>query len=73
MSFPYKHVLLVGATSGIGKAMADKLIAEGIQVTVVGRRKDRLNSFVSFHGSSRASSLFADILDLDSIPAFAEK
>jgi NADP-dependent 3-hydroxy acid dehydrogenase YdfG len=73
MSFPYKHILLVGATSGIGKAMAEKLIAEGIHVTAVGRRKDRLDLFVSTHGSSKASSLSADIADLDSIPAFAEK
>ncbi|KAK7192015.1 hypothetical protein DPSP01_003886 [Paraphaeosphaeria sporulosa] len=72
MSFPYKHVLLVGATSGIGKAMADKLIAEGIHVTAVGRRKDRLDAFVSAHGSSKASSLAADISNLESLSAFAE-
>lgn len=73
MSFPYKHVLLVGATAGIGKAMADKLIAEGIKVTAVGRRQDRLDAFVAEHGSSKASSLAVDISKLDSIPAFAEK
>lgn len=73
MSFSYKHVLLVGATSGIGKAMADRLVAEGIHVTAVGRRKDRLDAFVSTHGSSKASSLVADISDISSIPAFAQK
>ncbi|KAF2438494.1 putative NADP(+)-dependent dehydrogenase [Karstenula rhodostoma CBS 690.94] len=72
MSFLYKHVLLIGATSGIGKTMADKLIAEGIHVTAVGRRKDRLDAFVSNHGFSKASSLVADISDLDSLPAFVE-
>ncbi|KAF1973904.1 NAD(P)-binding protein [Bimuria novae-zelandiae CBS 107.79] len=45
MSFPFKHILIVGATSGIGRAMADKLIAEGIHVTAVGRRQDRLDAF----------------------------
>ncbi|KAJ4290215.1 hypothetical protein N0V90_010430 [Kalmusia sp. IMI 367209] len=72
MSFPYKHVLLIGATSGIGKAMADKLIAEGIHITAVGRRKDRLDAFVATHGSSKASSLVFDISDLESIPTFAQ-
>ncbi|KAL5388535.1 hypothetical protein PMIN03_007854 [Paraphaeosphaeria minitans] len=72
MSFPYKHVLLVGATSGIGTAMADKLVTEGIHVTAVGRRKDRLDAFVSTHGSLKASSLIADISNLDDLPTFAE-
>ncbi|KAL1606314.1 hypothetical protein SLS60_003716 [Paraconiothyrium brasiliense] len=52
--------------------MADKLVAEGIHVTAVGRRKDRLDAFVSTHGSSKASSLVADISDISSIPAFAQ-
>lgn len=53
--------------------MADKLVAEGIYVTAVGRRKDRLDAFVSAHGSSKASSLVADLSDLNSLPTFAEK
>ena len=73
MSFPYKHVLLVGATSGIGKAMADKFIAEGIRVIAVGRRQDRLDAFVAKHGTSKASGIVADISKLESIAAFAEK
>ncbi|KAF1920028.1 hypothetical protein BDU57DRAFT_485883 [Ampelomyces quisqualis] len=43
MSFPYKHVLLVGATGGIGRAMADHFISEGIKVTAVGRRQELRN------------------------------
>jgi NADP-dependent 3-hydroxy acid dehydrogenase YdfG len=73
MSFPYKHILLIGATSGIGKAMADRLIAEGIHITAVGRRQDRLDAFVSEHGPSKASSVTADISKIDNIPSFAEK
>ncbi len=72
MLFPYKHVLLIGATSGIGKAMADHFIAEGVKVTAVGRRQERLDDFTSEHGSDKASSLAFDISDLDKIPAFAE-
>jgi NADP-dependent 3-hydroxy acid dehydrogenase YdfG len=73
MAFPYKHVLLVGATSGIGKAMADRFIAEGVKVTAVGRRQERLEEFVSSHGSDKASSIAFDIGELDKIPTFIEK
>ena len=71
MSFPYKHVLLIGATSGIGKGMADHLVRSGVKVTAVGRRKDRLDAFVSEHGSEFAASAPFDIGDSDGIESFA--
>jgi len=70
MAFPYKHVLLVGATSGIGLSMANHLVRNGVKVTAVGRRKDRLDEFVSSHGSSNASSITFDIGKIDEIPKF---
>lgn len=73
MSFPYKHVLLIGATSGIGKAMADEFITHDIKVTAVGRRQERLDSFVSQHGSSKASSIQFDIEKLNDIPTFIDE
>ncbi|OLN97392.1 Bifunctional solanapyrone synthase 1 [Colletotrichum chlorophyti] len=63
MSFPYRQVLLVGATSGIGAAMADKLVSDGVKVVAVGRRQNRLDAFVEKHGSSKASSIRFDITD----------
>ncbi|KAF2797527.1 oxidoreductase [Melanomma pulvis-pyrius CBS 109.77] len=69
MSFLYKHVLLIGATSGIGAAMADHLIKSGVQVTAVGRRKERLDEFVCRHGE-KASRMVFDIAKLDEIPTF---
>lgn len=72
MAFPYQHVLLIGATSGIGRAMADRFIAEGVRVTAVGRRQERLDDFVSSHGSDKASSLTFDIGELERIPTFVE-
>lgn len=50
MSFPYKKVLVIGATSVIGNAMAARLIQEGSTVIVVGRRKQNLVDFVHEHG-----------------------
>lgn len=71
MSFQYKHVLMVGATSGIGLAMAERLISEGVKITAVGRRKDRLDQFVAKHGAAKADSVVFDIADIDKIPKFA--
>lgn len=69
MSFPYKHVLLIGATSGIGLAMAERLVQE-CKVTVVGRRKDRLDEFVAKHGD-KAKSISFDIGDTEKASQFA--
>lgn len=71
MTFPYKHVLLVGATSGIGRAMADRLIQAGVKVTAVGRRKQRLNEFIAKHGEEKASAMSYDVSDIDGAPQFA--
>ena len=73
MPFQYKKVLLVGATSGIGRALADKLILEGSHVIAVGRRQQNLDEFVTQHGKSKASSAAFDIADLDKIPQFTKR
>lgn len=72
MAFNYKRVLLVGATSGIGAAMADKLILEGAKVIAVGRRQDRLDAFVQKHGPEKASSVRFDVTDRAGLDAFVE-
>ena len=64
---------MIGATSGIGYSMAQRLIKEGVKVTAVGRRQDRLNAFVSDNGSDKASSEVFDISKLDSIPSFVQR
>lgn len=73
MSFPYKHVLLLGATSGIGQAMANRLVKEGSKVIAVGRRQDRLDAFVKEHGSGKASSTKFDISDRSNIDSFVNE
>jgi len=73
MSFPYKTVLVIGATSGIGLALAEKLIENGSYVIAVGRRQENLESLISKHGKEKVSSFKFDITDLASIPSFAEK
>ncbi|KAL4998772.1 hypothetical protein BDV10DRAFT_194105 [Aspergillus recurvatus] len=72
MSFPYKHILVVGATSGIGRAMAERFVENGAKVTVVGRRKERLDAFVSKYGEDKAQSMVFDITQTDKTPEFAK-
>jgi NADP-dependent 3-hydroxy acid dehydrogenase YdfG len=73
MSFPYRHVLLIGATSGIGRAMANHFVTQGLKVTAVGRRQERLDEFVAQHGNEKASGIAFDIERLDDISAFVAK
>lgn len=71
MEFPYKHVLVIGATSGIGKSLADRLIKAGSKVISVGRRIDRLDDFVARHGQNKAAAFPFDINKREEIPKFA--
>ncbi|PQE04510.1 oxidoreductase short-chain dehydrogenase reductase family protein [Rutstroemia sp. NJR-2017a BVV2] len=72
MAFTYKHILMVGATSGIGHAMAERLIEAGYKVTVVGRRKERLDEFVAKYGEEKVSAIPFDIGETDKAPQFAK-
>lgn len=73
MPFKYKKVLVIGATSGIGKAMASRLVQEGSSVIVVGRRKENLEEFVHEHGRDKSSAVPFDIIELEKIPNFITK
>jgi NADP-dependent 3-hydroxy acid dehydrogenase YdfG len=73
MAFPYKTVLMVGCTSGIGLALAERMIENGIFVVGVGRRKDRLDEFLAKHGSEKVAVSQFDITDLDKIQGWADR
>ena len=73
MAFPYKRVLIIGATSGIGEALASRIVQNGSSVIVTGRRKERLADFVHKHGKDKATAVPFDITELDKIPNFAAK
>ena len=63
MPFQYKTVLMIGASSGIGLAVSERLLQEGSKVVAVGRREEHLNAFVSRHGKNRAAAIKFDISD----------
>ncbi|KAH7634014.1 hypothetical protein B0T09DRAFT_101597 [Sordaria sp. MPI-SDFR-AT-0083] len=68
MPFPYKTVLITGATSGIGQALAERMIASGVFVIAIGRRKERLDDLVKKHGSDKVAAEPFDISDLSALP-----
>jgi len=72
MSFPYKTVLVIGATSGIGLALAEKLISNGSHVIAVGRRQENLDILQEKHSKDKLSTYKFDITDLTGIPSFAD-
>jgi short-subunit dehydrogenase involved in D-alanine esterification of teichoic acids len=74
MSLPYKKILILGATSGIGLSMANRFITEyGCHVIAVGRRQDRIDDFIKAHSPASASGIQFDVSKLDEIPAFMKK
>jgi len=72
MSLPYNKVLIIGATSGIGLAYAEKVVQDGKNVIVVGRRKENLDDFVAKHGKDKADAVVFDITKLQDIPKFVQ-
>ncbi|KAK0652482.1 hypothetical protein B0T16DRAFT_426961 [Cercophora newfieldiana] len=72
MPFPYKTVLVTGATAGIGEALAERMIASGIFVIAVGRRKDRLDALVAKHGADKVAGEAYDVSDLENMAAWSK-
>ncbi|KAL8683763.1 MAG: hypothetical protein Q9186_000249 [Xanthomendoza sp. 1 TL-2023] len=62
---------MIGATSGIGLGMSEKLIREGCKVIAVGRRQDRIDDFIRKHGR-KAGGLAYDISDTQNLDKFVK-
>jgi NADP-dependent 3-hydroxy acid dehydrogenase YdfG len=73
MPFPYKTVLITGATAGIGQALAERMIDSDIFVIAVGRRQDRLDALVAKHGSDKVAIEAFDVSNIEAIPEWAKK
>ena len=70
----YKTVAVFGCTSGIGPAIASLMIRDASShILAIGRRQDRLESFVSTHGADKATAYPFDITSTSAIPAFVSK
>lgn len=64
--------LVTGASSGIGRAFARRLAADGYDVIVVGRRRERLDELVAEFPDRDIRPLVADLADDRGVEAVAE-
>lgn len=60
MTVAEKNAIIIGATSGIGKALAELLIGNGYRVGITGRRSELLDEFAQKHGGN-AVCLLMDV------------
>lgn len=66
-----KLALVTGATSGIGRAFAERLAADGYDLVLVGRRTERLDEFVAAHPEVKVRTVAADLSTTDGIEEVA--
>lgn len=62
-------VLVTGATSGFGAAIARRFASEGHQVIAAGRRQERLAALVEELGPERVLSIRLDVRDREAVAA----
>ncbi|MCA9565251.1 MAG: SDR family oxidoreductase, partial [Myxococcales bacterium] len=72
MGVEFKRAIVVGASSGIGAAIAKALAEQGCQVAVLARRGDKL-SRVAAASPERILSYEHDVEDTDSVPELFER
>lgn len=71
MSFDFQSIWIVGASSGIGKAVAEKLAQQGVKVAISARSQDKLDEMKEAYPD--AMSVWPlDVLDADAVAQTAE-
>jgi hypothetical protein len=66
-----KLALVTGASSGIGRAFAQRLAADGYDLVVTGRRRDRLEELAAAYPGVRIEPLVADLSTDEGVSAIA--
>lgn len=66
-----KLALVTGATSGIGKAFAERFATDGYDLIIIGRREERLREFASEHPEVNVRTVAADLSTDDGIDTLA--
>ena len=77
MDSPWKRALIVGASSGIGEAIARQLAGQGCQVALVARRKEELtriaDSINAAAGQTPARIYPHDVREYECVPALFQQ
>jgi uncharacterized protein len=66
-----KLALATGASSGIGRAFAQRLAADGYDLVVTGRRRDRLEELAATLTSVEVEPMTADLSTDEGVDAIA--
>ena len=66
----FTHALVTGGGSGIGRAIAEALAVQGVEVTICGRRIEALEAVAA--GNPRIHALVADVTDEASVAKLYE-
>jgi NAD(P)-dependent dehydrogenase (short-subunit alcohol dehydrogenase family) len=67
-----KLAIVTGGGSGIGLAIAEKFVEQGIEVVIAGRNQERLDTARQKLGA-RCHAMACDVTDLAAIPGFVQE
>ncbi|KAG6359346.1 hypothetical protein INS49_012867 [Diaporthe citri] len=73
MPFPHRTVLITGATAGIGRALAERMVENGVFVIAVGRRRERLQELEAKYGRDKVVAEEFDMTKTAEIQAWAQR
>lgn len=73
MPFPHKTVLITGATAGIGRALAERMVENGVFVIAVGRRRERLQELEAKYGRDKVVAEEFDMTKTAEIQPWAQR
>jgi len=69
----WKRAIIVGASSGMGEALARALLADGCRVALVARRGERLRTLAREAGGDEALVYAHDVTDTPAVPALFDR
>ena len=72
MKYPLRSVIIIGATSGIGRAVVERLANEGVRIGIAGRREERLKELQQRFGAERIKYCVMDVTKASATEALDE-